>query len=86
MLTATQIEKQIDGKVSNEDRVKAIDSWIHNERDRLMLKLRLVDGYTFKQISVYLEKHQSDYIIPLDEERVKQKVPELERKLFKHLG
>lgn len=85
LLTATQIEERLDGKVCNEDRIKAINSWIHNERDRLILTLRLVHGYTFNQISKYLEAHQTEYIIPLNEDQLKRKVPELERKLFRHL-
>ena len=84
-LTSKQIEKKIEDRVPNEKIEKAINSWIHNERDRLILKLRLVDGYTCDQISKYLKANKSDYIIPLEERRIKEKIPGLEMKLFRHL-
>lgn len=67
--------------VTNEDIQKAIDSWIHSERDRLILKLRLIDGYTYMQISDYLYEHK----IILSDRQIKNIVSKTEQKLFKHL-
>lgn len=68
--------------VSNEDIEKAIDSWIHSERDRIILKKRLIDGYTFQQISDYLyREHQ----LILSVRQISRIVPSAEAKLFKHI-
>ena len=67
--------------VTNEDIQKAIDSWIHSERDRLILKLRLIDGYTYMQISDYLYEHK----VILSDRQIKNIVSKTEQKLFKHL-
>ena len=67
--------------VTNEDIQKAIDSWIHSERDRLILKLRLIDGYTYMQISDYLYEHK----IILSDRQIKNIVSKTEQKLFKHM-
>lgn len=68
--------------VTNEQIEKAIDSWIHSERDRIILKKRLIDGYTFQQISDYLwDKHR----ITLSIRQLKNIVPKAEQKLFKHI-
>jgi DNA-directed RNA polymerase specialized sigma24 family protein len=37
--------------ISRSEIVKAIDEWILNERDREMLKRRLVDGKTYEALS-----------------------------------
>lgn len=37
--------------ISRSEIVKAIDEWILNERDREMLKRRLVDGITYEALS-----------------------------------
>lgn len=68
--------------VTNEDIARAIDSWIHSERDRIILKKRLIDGYTFQKISDYLwDKHKME----LSVRQIKNIVPTLEQKLFRHL-
>ncbi len=68
--------------VTNEQIEKAIDSWIHSERDRIILKKRLIDGYTFQQISDYLwDNHK----ITLSIRQLKNIVPKAEQKLFKHI-
>jgi hypothetical protein len=68
--------------VTNEDIAKAIDSWIHSERDRIILKKRLIDGYTFQKISDHLhDEHQ----IELSVRQLKNIIPRLEQKLFKHI-
>lgn len=68
--------------VTNEQIAQAIDSWIHSERDRIILKKRLIDGYTFQKISDYLwDKHKME----LSVRQIKNIVPTLEHKLFRHL-
>jgi hypothetical protein len=71
--------------VSNEDIQKAIDLWIHSERDRIILKLRLIDGYTYMQISDYLYEHQDKVKKPLSSRQISNIVSDAEQKLFKHL-
>ena len=68
--------------VTNEEIAKAIDSWIHSERDRIILKKRLIDGYTFQQISDYL---YSENKIILSVRQMKNVLPRLEQKLFRHM-
>jgi hypothetical protein len=36
---------------SNKDIQEAIDTWIHSERDRKILKRRLIDGICFEPLS-----------------------------------
>lgn len=68
--------------VTNEDIAQAIDSWIHSERDRIILKKRLIDGYTFQRISDHLhDEHQ----IELSVRQLKNIIPRLEEKLFRHI-
>lgn len=43
--------KHILDDISRSEIVKAIDEWILNERDREMLKRRLVDGKTYEALS-----------------------------------
>lgn len=68
--------------VTNEEIEKAIDSWIHSERDRIILKKRLIDGYTFQQISDYLYAENK---IILSVRQMKNVLPRLEQKLFRHM-
>lgn len=68
--------------VTNEEIEKAIDSWIHSERDRIILKKRLIDGYTFQQISDYLYAESK---IILSARQMKNVLPRLEQKLFRHM-
>ena len=68
--------------VTNEQIAQAIDSWIHSERDRIILKKRLIDGYTFQQISDYLFL---EHRIDLSMRQIKNIVPKLEQKLFRHI-
>lgn len=60
----------------------AIDEWIHSERDRIILKKRLIDGYTFQQISDYLYKLDKTQ---LTAKTIGRKLSPLEAKLFKHI-
>lgn len=68
--------------VTNEDIAKAIDSWIHSERDRIIIKKRLIDGYTFQQICDYL---YAEHKIQLSVRQMSNIIPKLENKLFKHI-
>ena len=54
----------------------AIDEWIFNERDRDILKRRLLDGICYEPLA---EK------FGLSVDRIKQIVYKSEAKLFKHL-
>lgn len=66
---------------SNSEISNAIDEWIHSERDRIILKKKLIDGYTYQQISDFLF---FEYKIDLKERQVKNIVYKTEAKLFKH--
>lgn len=68
--------------ISNKQIEEAIDLWIHSKRDRMILKLRLIDGLTYMQTSDYLYEHER---IVLSERRIKSIVYKAEAKLFKHL-
>ena len=54
----------------------AIDEWIFNERNRAILKRRLLDG-------IYYEPLAEEFGLSVD--RIKQIVRNSESKLFKHL-
>ena len=54
----------------------AIDEWIFNERDRAILKRRLLDGICYEPLA-------EEFGLPVD--RIKQIVYKSEAKLFKHL-
>ena len=54
----------------------AIDEWIFNERDRDILKRRLLDGICYEPLA-------EEFGLPVD--RIKQIVYKSEAKLFKHL-
>lgn len=54
-----------------------IDEWIFNERDRAVLKRRLLDGVTFDRLSEEFD---------LSVRRVKTIVYEAQDKLFQHMS
>ena len=54
----------------------AIDEWIFNERDRAILKRRLLDGICYEPLA-------EEFGLSVD--RIKQIVRNSEAKLFKHL-
>ena len=54
----------------------AIDEWIFNERDRAILKRRLLDGICYEPLA-------EEFGLSVD--RIKQMVYKSEAKLFKHL-
>lgn len=68
--------------ISNSELEKAIDEWIHSKRDRLILKLRLIDGLTYQQTSDYLYEKEN---ISLSERQIKTIVYKGEAKLFRHI-
>lgn len=60
---------------SNSKMESFIDEWIHSEKDRLILKRRLIDGWTYRQIA-----EEAD----IDESTCRRKVYKLQNKIFKH--
>ena len=63
--------------VTNTQLAHLIDEYIHSERDRAILKRRLIDGYTFAQLA--------DAFYPLSERQIKTIVYKAQRVLFKHI-
>ena len=53
-----------------------ISEYIHSERDRKILHLRLVDGYTYEKIA---------WVMDMSVRAIKNIVYKAEAKLFKHL-
>ena len=68
--------------ISNSQISQAIDEWIHSKRDRLILKLRLIEGLTYQQTSDFL---YDEHGIELSVRQIKNIVYKSEVKLFKHL-
>ena len=62
--------------ISRSEIVKAIDEWILNERDREMLKRRLVDGITYEALSYEfnLSVRHTKTIVYKGEERLFTKI------------
>lgn len=65
--------------IRNSDIAHWIDEYVHKERDRIILKKRLIDGYTFQQIGDYL---YSEHKIELSERQVKSIVYKAQKELF----
>lgn len=61
---------------SNSQIDAAINEWIHNERDRRILHLKLVDGMTYERIAE---------IMDMSPKRIQAIVYAAEHKLYKHL-
>ena len=61
---------------SNTNLANAIDEWIHSERDRKILKRRLIDGICYEPLA-----NEFDMSV----RQIKNIVYKLEKKLFKHL-
>lgn len=59
-----------------------IDEWIHGERDRLILKYKLIDGLTYGQIC---DRLYADHDIILSERQLQNIVYKAENILFKHI-
>ena len=62
---------------SNIEVAAAIDTWIHSERDRKLLKRRLIDGICFEPLSEEfgLSVRQTKNIIYKGQEKVFRRVP-----------
>jgi hypothetical protein len=55
---------------------KTIDEWIHSERDRKILKRRLIDGICYEPLADEMD---------MSVRQIKNIVSKAEAKLFKHL-
>lgn len=67
---------EIINKRSREEWIVLIDNWIHNERDRKMLKRRLLDGVCFEPLA-----EEFDLSVNYCQERVDKAV----KQLFKNI-
>ena len=65
-----------DTGLSRSDLSAAIDEWIFSERDRAILKRRLLDGITFESLSDEFD---------LSVRQIKRIVYKAEDKLFRHI-
>lgn len=63
--------------ISNSEIEKAIDEWIHSERDRKILKRRLIDGICYEPLADEMD---------MSVRQIKNIVSCAEHILFKHLG
>ena len=54
----------------------AINEWIHSERDRRILHLKLIDGFTYERIAE---------IMDMSPKRIQKIVWSAEDRLFRHL-
>ncbi len=62
--------------ISNSEIEHLIDEWIHSERDRRILKRRLIDGICYEPLA---------WEFDMSVRRMKDIVYKAEEKLFKHL-
>ena len=62
--------------VKNSDIANAIDEYIHSERDRKILKRRLIDGICYEPLADEMD---------MSVRQIKNNVSKAEAKLFKHL-
>lgn len=62
--------------VKNSDIANAIDEYIHSERDRKILKRRLIDGICYEPLADEMD---------MSVRQIKNIVSKAEAKLFKHL-
>lgn len=60
----------------NSEIANAIDEWIHSERDRKILKRRLIDGICYEPLADEMD---------MSVRQIKNIVSKAEAKLFKHL-
>lgn len=63
-------------EISNSDIAHAIDEWIHSERDRKILKRRLIDGICYEPLADEFD---------MSVRQIKDIVYKAEAKLFKHI-
>ena len=64
-------------EISRSEMRMAIDEWIFNERDREILKLRLLDGLTYERIAERMD---------MSDRQIKRIVYRTEDILFRHLS
>lgn len=70
-------ERTVDlDNISNSEIEKLIDEWIHSERDRRILKRRLIDGICYEPLADEMD---------MSVRQIKNIVYKAEAKLFKHL-
>ena len=62
--------------ITNSEIAYAIDEWIHSERDRKILKRRLIDGICYEPLADEMQ---------MSVRQIKDIVSRAEAKLFKHL-
>lgn len=62
--------------ISNSERIRVIDEYIHSERDRRLMKRRLVDGICFEPLAEEFD---------LSVRQVKNIVYRCEEVIFRHL-
>ena len=62
--------------ISNSDISRLIDEWIHSERDRKILKRRLIDGICYEPLADEMD---------MSVRPIKNIVSKAEAKLFKHM-
>lgn len=62
--------------ITNSEIAHAIDEWIHSERDRKILKRRLIDGICYEPLADEMQ---------MSVRQIKDIVSRAEAKLFKHL-
>lgn len=71
------LEESVDlDNISNSQIAHLIDEWIHSERDRKILKRRLIDGICYEPLA-------DEMNMPV--RQMKSIVSKAEAKLFKHL-
>lgn len=70
-------ERTVDlDNISNSEIEHLIDEWIHSERDRRILKRRLIDGICYEPLADEMD---------MSVRQIKNIVYKAEAKLFKHL-
>ncbi len=62
--------------ISNSEIERLIDEWIHSERDRRILKRRLIDGICYEPLADEMN---------MSVRQMKRIVSKAEEKLFKHM-
>ena len=71
------VEGKIDlNNISNSEIEHLIDEWIHSERDRKILKRRLIDGICYEPLADEMD---------MSVRQIKYIVSKAEAKLFKHI-
>ena len=63
-------------EISNSEVARLVDEWVKNERDRKILKRRLIDGATFEQLS-------AEFFLSV--RQIKNIVYKNEQIIFKHV-